>query len=147
MPFCLIGVPLGNQAFHHRNHLINMVSRLGLQIRGQHTQRAHILAVNAGKLFGDFRNLDALLFGRNHDLVFDISNVARINHIGVKPAQKTRQEIKHNRGTGIANMSVGIDRWPADIHRHPRWIERRKHVLLLRQTIVKREGLKRCICI
>ena len=53
MPFRLIGVPLGNQAFHHRNHLINMVGRLGLQIRGQHTQRTHVLTVDAGKFIGD----------------------------------------------------------------------------------------------
>ena len=62
-------------------------------------------------------NIDALLESGGIDLVIDIGDVSRVNHLvfAINSAQKPEEGVKNDGRTAIANMGEIIDRRPANI--------------------------------
>ena len=139
MPFCGIGVAAFDQPRDHVDHLRHMLRRQRLDVRIDDPERPHVVAVMIGKAVGDDVNRHAFRRCRGDDLVLDIGDVAGVDHV-IRPVFVTQQpgeHIEHHRGPRIADMRPVIDRWAADIHRHPVRVGRTEHLLAAGHGVVE----------
>ena len=100
-------------------------------------ERLEAMTSQLDDMLGHFADIDALLGGSGVYLVVDIRDVPRENHVGPLVAEQPDQDVEHDGWPGVADMRVGIDRWTADIHRHPVRIDGHEFLLATGQRVVQ----------
>ena len=126
MAFGLVGEPTGDELFDHRDHHVNVLCRIGLDIRWLHAKRGHVVVIDLGIARSDRLDRLTRLLRCRDDLVVDIGDISSKRELVAAP-QDARQQIEDNGWPCIADMGVVIDRGPAQVHRHLagiQWLER-----------------------
>ena len=108
-----------------------------VDIRRGDAKRGHVFQVYLFEFCRDLANVDALFRGGGVNLVVDIGNISREYHPRPLVTQQPDQDIEHDRGPGVSDMGIGIDRRSADIHRHPVGLDRNEFFLVAGQRIVE----------
>ena len=138
----------GDEALDHRPHLVDVLGCARLVCGRQDPERGDILVKLPPRRFGDFcdrlveRQVGKVADCAGVDLVVDVGDVARINHM-VRPvdlAEQAEQNVEHDHRPGVADMGVVVDRGPADIDPHRRRIDGRELLLAAGQGVVEAQG-------
>ncbi len=140
-----VGHAAGDEALDQRPHRVDMLGRARLVGGRQDPERGDILVKLPPGRFGDFRDrLVERQVGKvagcpRVDLVVDVGDVARIDHVvrAVDLAKQAEQHVEHDHRPGVADMGVVVDRRPADIEAHRRRIDRRERLLASGQGVVE----------
>ena len=117
-----------NQPRYHVDHLGNVLSRIGHNRWWQVIQCLHIVKIGFGITCRQGTDILAQLRRRFHNLVVNISDIARVLNVRIETRQHSVERIKHHCRTSVTNMHPVVDRWPTDIHRHPLTIYRLKQL-------------------
>ena len=72
-----------------------------------------------------------VFLGPGDDLIVDIGKVTHISNFKALGTQKADNHIKNNHRPGMTDMTTVIDRHPANIDTHLRWMEGGKGFFLL----------------
>ncbi len=83
VPFRFIGMALGDQSLDHRDHGRDFLRRVRRDGRRPDAKRAHVVEIMPLVTLGDDRDIDAFVRRRRHDLVVDVGDVARVDHVAV----------------------------------------------------------------
>ena len=137
MAFGGIGMSLGDQLFHHRDHFRNVISRMRIDIRPGDANGGHVGEIDLFEFLGNDADLDALFLCRRVYLVVDVGDIACVDDIRPKVAQQPDQHVEDDGGTRIADMGVGIDGGSTHIHCHPVGIDRNELFFVAGQRIIK----------
>ena len=138
-----VGVALGDQLTDHLDHRPDLGGRMRRDRRRGDTQRAHVIEVESLEPLGDHRRLDPLRLGRGDDLVVDVGDVARVDHVAVGELmlEQPPQRVEHHRRPGVADVRAAINRRPAHIHRHPARLARHELALLACHRVVQSDHI------
>ncbi len=137
MTIRLVGMPAADEPFDHIDDVAHVVSSPRFDIRGKYPERPHIIVIDIRIATGDLIDRDTGLLRSIVDLVVDIGDVPRIGNRVTRP-QESRQRIEDDRGSGIADVGMAVDRGATDIHRHSLAIERFEDFLTPGQGVVER---------
>ncbi len=140
-----IGDAAGDQPLDHRPHRVDILGGARLVGRGQAAERGDVLV----KLpLGRFRHPGDRLVERESgkvaggarvDLVVDVGDVARVDHMvrAISVAQEPEQNVEHDHRPGVADMGEVVDGGPADIEAHRLRIDRGEFLLAAGERIVE----------
>ncbi len=117
MAVSFIGMAAVDKRLDHANHLVDMLRRARLDVRWQHAERGHVVVVGLDVLRRDLVDRLAGLDRRRVDLVVDVRDIARKSEL-VAPPQSPHQQVEYDRGPGIADVGIVVNRGPAKVHRH-----------------------------
>ncbi len=133
-----IGIALADELLDHLDHFADMIGRPRLNAGREHVQCSRVGIVDLGEFLRNRLNRFAGLDAGLDDLVFNVGDVARVDHriLTIHPHQQAPQHIEHNGRTRIADMGVIVDSRAADIHRHARRILRMENALFARGGVV-----------
>ena len=118
VPFRRVGVALLDQPFDHGDHFRQVLGGIGNDIRLEIVERGHILGIGLGKARRQDADLLAVIPRGLHDLVVDIGDIARIDHVAEVFLQQAIERIEHDDRAGVADMHAVIDGGPTDVHAH-----------------------------
>ena len=135
-----VGVAAVDQVLDHRDDLRDVRGGLRFDIRRDHAQRSHVLAVGSGETVGDGRDRHSLLLRRGVDLVVNVGDVASIAKCAEAAPQQVRQYPEDHWATGVSDVDVVVDRRAAHIHGRGGGVERSERLQLPRQVVVQAQG-------
>ena len=137
--FRRIGEAVGDQPVDEGDDVRHRAGGRGLERLGQDVQRRSVFVINPSKTVGYDVNADAVLSRRLIDLVVHVGEVARKQDLvrAIAMTQQTEQHVEHDFRTEIPDMGGRIDRRPADIHRHPIFIDGDEGALFARSGVIE----------
>ena len=126
----LVGVLPGDQRLNEREHGADVLRCARLKARRQGVQGGHIFAILVGKLPRYGVDTRIALTRGGDDLVVDIGDVARVDHLVEQRAQQAIQGVENHHRPGVADMRQVVDRRPAHVQGHPMLIDRHEGLFL-----------------
>ena len=146
-----IGDAARDQPLDHRPHPVDVLGGARLDGRRQRAERRDVLVELALGRLGHLRDrlverqVRKVALGAGVDLVVDVGDVARVDHMlrAVDVAQQAEQHVEHDDRPGVADMGEVVDRRAADIEAHRGRVDRREVLLAPRQGVVEAQGHRR----
>ena len=135
----------GDQPLDHRPHRVDILRGARLVGRREAAERGDILVelpLRRFRHFGDRlveRQVWKVARGARVDLVVDVGDVARVDHM-VRPvsvAEKPEQHVEHDHRPRVADMGEVVDGGAADVHAHRLRVDRREILLGAGERVVE----------
>jgi hypothetical protein len=128
-------------------HLAHMVRRARFMGWFQATERGDVLLIlgeRPGGHLGDGlveRETGEVAHGAGVDLVVDVGDVARIDHVrlAVDLTQQAEQQVEHDGRAAVADVRVIVDGRPTGVETHMHGVDGREGSLRARQRVVERQ--------
>ena len=139
MPFRLVSMALGDERFDHRHHTRDFLGRMRRDGRRADTERAHVVQIVPLIALGDDRDVDALVRRRGHDLVVDVGDVARVDHLAVRVGmlEDAAEQVEDHRRPGVTDVGAAVYGRAASIHRDAAVLARNEVALCAGQRVVE----------
>ncbi len=135
----------GDEPLDHRPHRVDILGGARLVGRRQASESGDVVVKLPQRGFrhlGDRlveRKVWKVAGGARVDLVVDVGDVARVDHM-VRPisvAQEPEQDVEHDHRPRVADMGEIVDGRPADIHAHRLRVDRREILLGAGERVVE----------